>query len=216
MNTNDAVRDRFRKNEIPRYYHPLAHIIINFGILLGLSGYFISRLDNVLWFEWLWLLVLLIFGNVAVFLIHKFPLHKKGFFLGSYSYHKHTIQHHSFFQKERPEFDSWRDFYIVFFPPEVVIGFALFFLPIVYFVTSLFLGTNSVNLILLGSTGYFLLYEVVHFASHLPEDHWVLKIPHFKSMWNHHRLHHDPKLMGEYNFNIVYKLSDKLFGTNYK
>lgn len=216
MNTNDAVRDRFRKNEIPRYYHPLVHIIINFGILLGLSGYFISKLDNVLWFEWLWLLVLLIFGNVAVFLIHKFPLHKKGFFLGSYSYHKHTIQHHSFFQKERPEFDRWRDFYIVFFPPEVVIGFALFFLPIVYFVTSIFLGTNSVNLILLGSTGYFLLYEVVHFASHLPEDHWVLKNPHFKSMWNHHRLHHDPKLMGEYNFNIVYKLSDKLFGTNYK
>ncbi len=216
MITNDNVRKKFRDNEIPKLYHPLVHIFINFGILIALTIFFILKLENVVWYEWLWLLVLFLFGNIAVFLIHTHPLHKKGFFLGAYSFKKHAIQHHSFFQKDKPEFDYWKDFYIVFFPPEVVIGFGLVFIPALYFILSLLLGPNSVYMILLGATSYFLLYEFVHFSSHLPENHWALKIPHLKSMWEHHRTHHDPKLMGDYNFNIVYKLSDRLFGTYYK
>lgn len=216
METNNSVRDRFRKNELPKYYHPLVHIVINFGILIALTCFFILKLEDVIWYQWLWLVALFLVGNFAVFFIHKFPLHKKGFFLGAYSFKKHAVQHHSFFLKEKPEFDSWYDLYIVFFPPEVVIGFALIYLPALYFILSMFLSLNSVFMILLGNSGYFLLYEIVHFSSHLPENHWALKIPHLKSMWNHHRIHHDPKLMGEYNFNIVYKMSDKLFGTNHK
>jgi sterol desaturase/sphingolipid hydroxylase (fatty acid hydroxylase superfamily) len=112
-------------------------------------------------------------------------------------------------------YDSPRDFYILFFPPWVIFGFAVIHGPIAYYLLSMFLSPNIVFLYLGMSTLYFFLYEVLHYISHLPKDHWVLKVPYFSLMWRHHVNHHNPKLMQQYNFNIVFPFFDYVFGTVY-
>lgn len=63
------------------------------------------------------------------------------------------------------------------------------------------------------SSSYFILYEIVHYASHLPLGHWALSFRHFRRMRQHHLDHHNPRLMEKYNFNIVFPLFDYVFGT---
>ena len=94
-----------------------------------------------------------------------------------------------------------------------VIGFALVFVPIVYFGLASFLPSNVVNMIVASCSGYFIIYEFFHTISHLPSSHFILKIPFLKFMWNHHRIHHHHKYMHKVNFNIVFPLFDWIMGT---
>ena len=113
-------------------------------------------------------------------------------------------------------FENSKDFYMLFFPPIVIFLFCAIYLPVNYFVATKFLPPNAVWLYLLGSALYFISYEVVHFASHLPPEAKILKIGFFRYMRRHHQVHHDTRLMTDYNFNIVFPLCDWLLGTLYR
>ena len=60
---------------------------------------------------------------------------------------------------------------------------------------------------------YYLAYECVHLAVHLPDDHWARRIPGVEARMVYHRLHHDPRYMSQCNFNISFPLADRLYGT---
>jgi hypothetical protein len=154
---------------------------------------------------------MLILGNLTVFVLHKYPLHRR--ILGlEVAYKIHTLLHHRYFTDKHIHFESTRDFYMVFFPISVVVGFVAAFLPLNYFLLSFVFSSNVVFLSVGMSAVYFILYEVFHFISHLRDDAWILKIPYFNYMRNHHRLHHHPGYMSRRNFNLVYPLGDWLFG----
>jgi sterol desaturase/sphingolipid hydroxylase (fatty acid hydroxylase superfamily) len=101
----------------------------------------------------------------------------------------------------------------MFFPTWVVLGFVFLALPGIYFLLSSVFSANFVFLSMGMAGFYFLSYEVVHFASHLPEDHPVIKIKFFRFMRGYHGIHHNPKLMRDYNFNIVFPFFDIIFKT---
>lgn len=171
-------------------------------------------IKDLQWFEALVIPVLLIAGNFWVWFLHKHPLHRRWKIM-PFAYDIHTKAHHFFFTDEDVVFRDSRDFQILLFPYWSVALYCFILGPGVAFIVSLFATKNISFLVLIGVPGYFLLYEIFHFISHLPEDHPVLKISHFRYMREHHRLHHRHSLMAGYNFTIVFPLADKVMGTFY-
>ena len=60
---------------------------------------------------------------------------------------------------------------------------------------------------------YYLNYEILHTAYHLPETHWLARNGLVKRLRWLHRMHHDQSLMAKANFNITWPIGDWLFGT---
>jgi hypothetical protein len=191
-------------------------VFFNFSVLTVLCLYFLSQLHNIALAELLAVPAGLLVGNIAVYTIHRFPLHHRYKLIGNFTFRNHAQWHHQFYTNEMIVYDSPKDFYILFFPPGVVLGFTFVFLPICYYLMKDILSTNTVFLTLFMYALYFILYEVFHYVSHLPETHWALHFFPFRHMRTHHLLHHTPALMAKYNFNIVFPLCDYLCGTVYK
>jgi hypothetical protein len=208
-------RKAMSEKEIPKYYSGWLHLLTNFSLLLGVCGFCLYKVQGASLMELLIVPVTFIIGNLAVFLIHRYPLHRYLSYF-PYPYKVHTKSHHHYYTKECYAFESTNDWYMIFFPITVVFLFSVIYIPLNYFIAMSFLSPNATFLYLFTSSLYFISYEVVHFISHVPENALILRLPFLKFMWNHHRTHHDTRLMSDYNFNIVYPLCDLLFGTYYR
>jgi hypothetical protein len=131
-------------------------------------------------------------------------------------YQRHAGQHHRFFTSDCMALEGLRDLKAVLFPA-VMIGFFLlcFALPV-----GLLLGwlasANVAWLFVATAVGYFLNYELLHLAYHLPAASPLGRWPFLARLKRLHLLHHDPRLMAHYNFNITYPIGDLLFGTLYR
>jgi sterol desaturase/sphingolipid hydroxylase (fatty acid hydroxylase superfamily) len=60
---------------------------------------------------------------------------------------------------------------------------------------------------------YFLNYEILHLAYHLPDTHPLARLGLVRRLRWLHTLHHDPRRMASSNFNITYPLGDWIFQT---
>jgi hypothetical protein len=208
-------RDWFKQSQIPRAYMPWLHVSFNFLTLLTLV--LINFWSIQSWNIYIFLILALMFllGNFVVWSVHRYPLHRR-YRLWSYPYDTHTVSHHRYFTAEAITYEEPKDLFAVFFPTAVIAAFALIGQPAFYFVAK-FLFNKDLGHAIAGSAAlYFLCYEVFHWASHLPEDHWVIRMPWFRYMRLHHIQHHNPKLMRHYNFCIVFPLMDILMGTKYR
>ena len=209
-----AFREKFRKEIIPQWYRGQLHLIFSGSILLGVMTSALSKLVDPNLALFLMIPGTILLGNFVVFFIHKYPLHRKLF--PSVFYKIHTRWHHRFFTHEHLVCERAQDMYMLLFPMHVVFGVNLIISPLV---ASLFWinGDHNIGWMVMFCTAmYFSLYEIFHSASHLPKDHLVLKIPGFAYMREHHRLHHAPQYMSQWNFNVVYPLADFLMGTSLK
>lgn len=211
---SNKFRQQFREDIIPSFYSGQLHVLFNFSTLLFAFLFPLTQLTNLTSF-FLVLIIILILGNLVVFLIHKFILHQTHP-LFKFAYKIHTIYHHQFFTDKNLVYDGPKDFYILFFPTWVVMGHIILMYGLIY-QTPLFNNAPDIaHLTFSFSNLYFLLYEILHYISHLPENSPLLKFPFFRIMRKHHLNHHNPKLMNSKNFNIVFPLFDFLFGTFYK
>lgn len=213
--SNREYRLLYDRERRPKYYMPSVHLGFNLGLLLTvLVGclYFIS--------EWSFLFVavavgVFLFGNVAVYFIHRYPLHKR-LKIWSFPFDSHTVEHHRYFTSENITYRNALDFYAIFFPSFVVAFYVALISPLFYLTSSYILGRDGALFFTGASAGYFLLYEFFHWASHLPKDHFLMKSSWISMMREHHRIHHNQKLMHKYNFTIVYPLMDIIMGTRFK
>lgn len=209
-----AYRQWFDKNmrsKVPPFLFPL----FNFGVLF--SAVFVSLSQVKVWSP-LFILVSLVFlivGNLVVFLIHKYPLHKN-WGPSNFPFEQHTLSHHKYYVDDYITFEEYKELDAIFFPWFIVLGFLLLVCPLFFGLGYFLFDSNMGFYFVANASAYFILYEVVHFSCHLKESNPVLLFPGLKSMREHHRLHHNPKLMGQYNFCIVYPLWDYLMGTKYK
>jgi hypothetical protein len=207
-----AFRASYRQHHIGPRYNGWLHLgfTISMSCVLGLACIF--QLKQVTALEWMTIPLTFLYVNFAEYFGHRGIMHRRraGFGL---VYERHACQHHLFFTNEHMQFDDTRDFKVVLFPPVLVTFFLLLFgTPIV-----LLLGciTTSNVAYLFGATavGYFLNYELLHFAYHLPPDSPVARLPGMGVLRRLHTQHHDQALMNKYNFNITYPIADWLFGT---
>jgi hypothetical protein len=210
MNTD--YRDEYRREHIPARYRGWRHLMFTFGIGGTVMACSAMQARDITPLEWLTLPLTFLYANFAEYWGHRGPMHHltRGLRL---VYERHTRQHHRFFTQDNMELDGPRDLRAVLFPPLLMSFFiTAFMLP-----AALFLGwiaTPNVGwLFVATSLAYFLNYEFLHMAYHLPRGHPIARWGVVQRLERLHRAHHDPRLMARRNFNITYPICDALFGT---
>ena len=205
-------RAQYREREIPRRYRGGAHLLFTFGIgPLALLAC-LCQLEAVRPLEWLTVPLAFVYANLAEYVGHRYPMHHPWRGLGLV-YRRHAGQHHRFFTDREMAYESIRDLRAVLFPPLLVIFFfGGFGLP-VWALLAWTVSTNVAWLFIATGLAYFLNYEVLHLAYHVPPDHWLGRAPGVRQLKWLHQAHHDTTRMTRINFNISYPLGDWLFGT---
>lgn len=217
MKTDDnaTYRAAYRATEIGEHYSGRLHFWFTTLWCMTLIGTCIIFIHHPTWKELLIIPVGFLYINFAEYIGHKGPMHhrKQAF---EKVFKRHTLQHHRFFTYEHFTFDSAQDVKAVLFPPVLLLFFFFAFtLPVAalfYFIWS----ANAALLFIVTVFTYYLNYEWLHFAYHLPESHFIARLPFISTLRRLHHTHHDTKLMTKYNFNITYPIFDILFGTYHK
>ena len=206
----EHFRPWYRSYVRPPSYLAWGHLVI-VATSLFLAGVFaVSRIRSVTALELVTIPVWLVLGSAFVYWFHKHVLHRPTRFF-YFAYRKHTLEHHRFFDYEHITRDEFDDLHAMLFPYYTApilctlsYGVSLLLTPV--------LGSNVAHLSMLMMIAYFAAYEFVHTVDHLPDQHILARLPILRFLREHHRLHHDPALMGKYNFNIVIPLFDPLLG----
>lgn len=202
-------RARYRAG-IPRWYSPWAHggFVLAYGlaclVMLGRS------LHDVRPLEWLVVPMALVLFNLAEYSVHKNLGHFKRRFSALF-YKRHTGDHHSFFVEGMMAHETRQDWRVIFFPPWLIVVFSVGAAAAWLLLSPL--NQNAATLFAQSLIGSYLGYEILHACEHLPQTHWVARLPWIGQMHRLHELHHRRDLMHERNFNIVFPLTDWLSGT---
>lgn len=205
-------RRQYRAGFVPSIYRGWRHFAQINGMIAIAVTLCAMRLRAIHVWEWWVVPATALYANLAEYLGHRFVMHRlrPGFGL---IYRRHVKQHHRFFTHTAMAVDSPRDFKAVLFPP-ILVGLFLggFGAPVAWLVGVLF-SANAAWLFAITGLLYFLNYEYLHLAYHLPESSWVVRIPGFTRLRSLHRTHHNPGVMATCNFNITYPIGDWLFRT---
>lgn len=205
-------REQYRQEHVPPGYRGGRHLLFTFGIGGAVMIAAVLQLEQVRPLEWLAIPLTFLYANLAEYWGHRGPMHhlKRGLRL---VYERHTRQHHRFFTDQCMELDGLRDLRAVLFPPVLVIFFLSAFAVPVGLLLAWAASPNVAWLYVATSLGYFLNYEFLHMAYHLPASHPVARWPLIGRLKRLHQAHHDPRLMARCNFNITYPIFDAVFGT---
>ena len=213
----DVLRERWNAR-VPRWYSPLAHLLLNAVVAAALVAWFAFELrtHGIRPLAVLVVPVALAFANALEHAVHRGPMHhRRRWFDGLFR--RHTLQHHRFFTREHMEIRSRRELFFVLFPVQfglmAVTGTVLAFVALRAAV-----HTDVAALAALTFVAYFLALEWLHLAFHLPSA-WFERGPlrgrALRALREHHRIHHDPRLMSRFNFNITVPWTDRARGTVY-
>lgn len=210
-----AFREAYRREHIPAHYRGTLHLSFTFGIGGAALVACLLCLEDVKPLEWFAVPLSALYVNLAEYWGHRGPMHHRRRGLGLV-YERHTCQHHRFFTTTTMPVDTLRDLRAVLFPPVLMTFFvAVFAVPVALLLASV-TSPNVGWLFAATALGYFLNYEVLHLAYHLPSRYAVARWPLVGRLKRLHEAHHDPHLMAHCNFNISYPLGDWLFGTLYR
>lgn len=205
-------RAQYRATEIPANYRGTGHALFTFGVVPVLLAACLWQIEAVRPLEWLAVPLSLLYANLAEYVGHRWPMHRPFRGLGLI-YQRHAGQHHRFFTHEAMRIESRRDFRALLFPPVMVVFFFGGFAAPVWFLLEAWVSANVAWLFIASGIAYYLNYEILHTAYHLPPTHWLARLPGVAGLAWLHRAHHDPRLMASRNFNITYPLCDWLLGT---
>ncbi|RPI13281.1 MAG: fatty acid hydroxylase family protein [Lysobacterales bacterium] len=208
----ETFRELYRQEHVPAGYRGGRHALFTFGLGGAVLATALVQLEAVQPVEWLAVPLTFLYANLAEYWGHRGPMHhlRRGLRL---VYERHTKQHHRFFTHESMELDGPRDLRAVLFPPVLVVFFLAAFMIPVGLLLAWVATPNVAWLYIATSLAYFLNYEFLHAAYHLPPSHPVARLPLVGRLRRLHTTHHDPRLMASCNFNITYPIGDLLFGT---
>ena len=145
---------------------------------------------------------------------HKSILHRRLPLLGLL-YERHELYHHVIFTDRDMAVKSRREWWFVLMPAyAVVLIFLTLVLPFA-FVIERFVTTNVAMFVTITAMVFFLSYEWLHLAYHLPLEHPIARLGFIAKLREHHRRHHEPRLMKRWNFNVTVPLFDRLHGTTW-
>ncbi|UHQ54712.1 MULTISPECIES: sterol desaturase family protein [Microbulbifer] len=214
-----SFRHRYRQRHIGRLYSGWLHLAFTVCATVAVCILCLLQLRAPAWYAWLAVPLTFVYVNLMEYWGHRGPMHHppRGWRrkLLSGVYRRHTLRHHRFFHSDAMAFDGSRDFHAVLFPPVLVVFFLLVTVVPSGILVAWLGGANVGWLYAATVLAYFLNYELLHFAYHTREDAWIGRLPGMARLRRLHTWHHDPRLMGQYNFNITYPIGDLLFGTLY-
>ncbi|MEW6055732.1 MAG: fatty acid hydroxylase family protein [Bdellovibrionota bacterium] len=205
-------RENWRSRQKSRFYSGWLHLGFTSAVSLTGIAAAVAQLESVAFIEFLVVPITFGYANFIEYKMHKGPLHRRTRFFGLL-FQRHTLEHHHFFTAEHLQVEKVDDFKVVLFPAWLIVFFFGFFAIPVGYVFHQLLSANAGYLFAATSLGYFLNYEWLHLAYHIDERSWLARLPLLKGLRKHHQVHHDPRLMSRYHFNITYPICDWLFQT---
>ncbi|MEN1727599.1 MAG: fatty acid hydroxylase family protein [Pseudomonadota bacterium] len=212
MSSTEHYREHYRQAYIPRHYSGRFHLAFILVFCLGGITLAAGQLDSVSALEWLALPATFLYANLAEYLGHRWVMHRprKGLKL---VFKRHTKQHHRFFTSSTMAMDSTLDYRAVLFPPVLMIFFFAAFAAPAGLLLAIVASTNVAWLFVIMALAYYLNYELLHLAYHLPDDSAWFRLTLLKRLRTLHHEHHNPSIMSHKNFNITYPIFDWLFQT---
>lgn len=212
MTSNADYRAAYRQENIGPNYSGRAHF--GFVLVFTLGGIALCawRLEAITALEWMTVPLTFLYANLVEYVGHRWVMHRNVPGLGLI-YKRHAGQHHRFFTDRHMALEGWQDCRVVLFPAVLMVFFFGVFAAPTGLLLAWLATPNVAWLFVATALGYYLNYELLHLAYHLPEDSTLLKLPFIKRLRRLHHRHHDSSLMTHKNFNITYPIGDWLFGT---
>lgn len=212
-----VTREAFRREQlalIPEGYSPLAHLVVPSVIGLSLvAGSLLLLRDTTALDVWFVPLVFMM-SNAIEWRAHKHLLHRRTWPL-EILYDRHTPIHHRIYMTDDMAMRSRREFFFVLIPAYGIVAVALAVLPIAAVLFALH-QRNLACLFVATTMGYVVSYEWLHLAYHMPETSFVGRLWIVRALRRHHAVHHDPRLMQKWNFNVTVPLWDWVRSTVYR
>lgn len=197
-------RHEYRDNHPGRYSGKL-HAAWIAGCSTALIGLCILQIVPGGW-HWVMAPIAFVVANFGEWWLHKHTMHWRFEPLKTL-WHRHTIEHHNFFTETHMAVDSTRDLRIVLLPPIAILGVALLH-GLIGIALGALLGAQAGWAWLLGGITHYLVYEMLHLASHLPNYRWFASLPILSTVRRNHWIHHHQSLMPDYNLNLTVPLAD--------
>ncbi|HEY4223514.1 MAG TPA: sterol desaturase family protein, partial [Myxococcota bacterium] len=155
--------------------------------------------------------VVLTLANMTEWRLHRDLLHKRSRFLPAL-YDRHTPVHHKIFVYGDMEIKAWREIKLVLIPAWAGVALFVGLLPLAA-VLWCALAHNVALLFMASCMVYVVSYEMLHMSYHLPASSFIGRNPVIRRLARHHSLHHDPRLMQQWNMNVSLPLWDHVRGT---
>jgi hypothetical protein len=213
----EITRDQFREEvlaKIPKSYSPWSHLLVPslVGITAIATSLALLRAPTAL--DWYLVPLLFMMSNAVEWRAHKDILHKRQrpFEL---LYDRHTPVHHRVYMTDDMAMRSRREFALVLVPAYGILLILAVTVPIAL-VLAMLHQRNPACLFVATTTFYVVSYEWLHLSYHLPTDSFIGGLWVIKKLRRHHALHHDPRLMRRWNFNVSLPLWDWVRGTIYR
>ena len=196
---------------IPGWYNPAIHLAIPtvFGLVLGIGA--ALRIHELRWFELLVIPITLFASFGFEWRAHKYILHKRQPLL-NLLYERHELMHHVIFTYDRMAMRDRRELWLILMPAYAIVLVFAMVLPLALLLAR-FLGENIALLMIITSMAFFLSYEWLHMAYHMPEDSRIGRMSVIRRLREQHRRHHEPRLMKRWNFNVTFPVFDGILGT---
>lgn len=204
-----------------RFYSPWLHLGATTAICVGAMALAVYLMEPLAWWHLAFGAGLFVLSNAAEWRLHRDVLHQrvKPF---AYAYDRHTPQHHMVFVTEDMAMRSRREWKLVLMPSWGILILFLSLLPgaaLIWFGIPFRLGSeldqhNLAAVFLFVTMFYVVTYEWLHLAHHLPGGHPIARLGVFQALKRHHAIHHDPRLMRRFNFNVNLPLWDWVRGTS--
>lgn len=193
------------------WYNPYLHLALPSIFGLGIIALAIASLRDLRALELLTVPLTWLIGNAAEWRIHRDLLHKRNR-LAPVLYDRHTPLHHRVYITDDMAIRSVREFGLVLLPAYAILLIFLGMLPIVGVLW--WAGLPNVALLFIATDlGYTLGYEWLHLSYHLPRTSRIGNSRFIRGLRRHHAVHHDPKNMQKWNFNVTVPLWDWVRGT---
>ncbi len=206
----EALRQRL-VDAIPGWYVPWLHLAAPSAFGLGIVAACIVLLAPIHPAELLAIPLTYLVANIGEWRAHKYLLHRRSR-IAPILYDRHTPEHHMVYVTDDMAMRSRREYRLVLIP---AYGILLIFVSMLLPAAGLWLaGLSNVALLFVATNmAYVLSYEWLHLAYHLPADHPLARLGVVRRLRRHHAVHHDPRRMQRYNFNVTVPLWDWVQGT---
>lgn len=189
------------------YLHLLAPSLFGLGAIIGA----IIIMSEVSLLAVLTIPITFYTANAIEWWAHKNLLHKETR-IARPLWEQHT-KHHEWFTYDSMEITHMTDLQFVLMPAWGVAMIVVFLLMTTLPIALVF-STNVAALFLITAVGYVISYEWLHLVYHLPETHFLFRLPGIRFLQGHHRTHHDRMLMDEANFNVTFPFADFIMKTD--
>lgn len=215
-------RDKLREEVMAHagWYSPWLHLAITSFTGLSIIAAGVYALHQPRWWHLVVGVLLFLLSNAVEWRLHRDFLHRRQK-LAPILYDRHTPERHMIFITDDMSVRSRREWRLVLLPAFAIGLIFLGLTPVVAMIwygwpVSFFAPADQHNLaavFAIVTMGYVVLYEWLHLSYHLPESSLIGRLGLVKLLKRTHAIHHDPRLMQRWNFNVTLPLWDLLRGT---